>query len=79
MKKRRVPERLDMSILEFLEHGDKTAIVLEEQKAGYKTTIVSVSRVCRGLQRNDRILARAFKIAIQRMGKFPKQAIKPLS
>lgn len=74
--KRRIPESIDLSQLEFLEYGDKTRIAREEREAGRKTDVAYVSKVCAGIHRNDRILRRAFQIAISRASQYPKQAFK---
>lgn len=72
---RRVPEALNLSILAFLQHGDKEKIAAEDRKAGYKTHKNYVCAVCAGRHRNDRILNKAFRLAISRMQQFPKQVL----
>lgn len=79
MKKRKLPESIDLSILEFLQYGDKERIAAEDRKAGYKTCSAYVGQICKGHHRNDRILLIAFDLALKRMGKFPMQAIKKAS
>lgn len=74
--KRRLPESIDLSLLQFLEYGDMTMIAKEEQDNGKKTDPSYVSKVCAGRHRNDRILKRAFEIAISKANRYPKQAIK---
>lgn len=71
-----VPASIDLSLLSFLEHGDLTAIAREEQAEGRKTDASYVGKVCKGKHRNDRILQRAFQIALQRKAKYPQQAVK---
>jgi len=68
--KRRVPEALDLSDLQFLEHGDMTRIALDDQKEGRKTSLSYVSRICAGLHYNPRILKRALDLAKQRKALF---------
>lgn len=74
--KRVLPDIIDLSPLEFLEYGDRTLIAKEEQSQGRKTSPDYVSKVCKGYIRNDRILNRAFEIALPKMNKFPKQVLK---
>lgn len=71
-----LPQEIDLSILDFLEQGDRTMIVQEERKRGRKIHLSYVSAVCKGKKRDTKILIRALEIAIQRKSKFPKQAIK---
>jgi hypothetical protein len=76
MKKLRIPRDLDLSVLEFLQHGDKELIAAEDRKLGYKTDRSYVSRVCKGSHRNDRILLKAIELALKRKGNFPLQVIR---
>lgn len=71
-----VPGSIDLSLLEFLEQGDRTRIVEEQRKIGRKIHLSYVSDVCKGKKRDTRILVRALEIAIKNKSKFPKQAIK---
>ncbi len=73
----KLPESLDLSVLQFLEYGDKERIAAwmrETHKT--KTKSNHVSMVCKGKRRNHVILKKAFEMAISKMSQFPKQAIK---
>jgi len=76
VSKRRIPESIDLSILDFLEYGDMTRIAREERESGRKTDPSYVSKVCAGIHRNDRILNKAFAIALSKASQFPKQVLK---
>jgi hypothetical protein len=71
-----VPSSIDMSVLEFLQHGDRELIAAMDRQAGHKTDRRYVSRIIKGECRNDRILQMAFELALKRKSKFPKQVIK---
>jgi hypothetical protein len=73
---RRIPQSIDLSLLEFLQYGDIEKIAKEEREEGRKTDASYVSKVCAGKHRNDRILKKAFQKAISNASQFPKQAIK---
>lgn len=72
---KRIPEQLNLEVLQFLQHGDREKIAAEDRKEGYLTHRNYVSEVLRGKHRNDRILVKAIKLAISRKDKFPTQAI----
>jgi hypothetical protein len=75
--KRRVPQALDLSILEFLTYGDKVIIAKEvRDEHGTKTNADYVCKVCKGIHRNDVILQKAISRALWRQGRFPMQVIK---
>jgi hypothetical protein len=76
---KRAPLPLDLSDLAFLQYGDMTRIareMTEERTDGKRVAIEYVSKVCKGKHRNDRILMRAFAIALERKSKFPIQALR---
>jgi hypothetical protein len=74
--KRTLPASIDLSLLEFLEHGDLTLIAEGEKKEGRKTSKEYVWKVCNGYIRNDRILKKAFDLALKRRSAFPIEALK---
>ena len=75
--KRRIPEAIDLSDLQFLRYGDKEIIKEQLKKEGWtKVTAKYVSEVCRGLHRNDRILKKAFELAYKRKADLPSQALR---
>lgn len=76
MAKRQLPESIDLSILEFLEFGDRKKIADEDRKAGRKTSPQYVSEVLKGRHRNHRILGIAIDIALKKKAKFPQQVLK---
>ena len=76
-KKFKLPLQLDLSILQFLQYGDRELIAITDRKNGHKTHANYVGEVLKGNHRNDRILQLAFALALKRMGNFPKQAFKP--
>lgn len=72
----KLPSNIDLSLLEFLQHGDLTTIAEEDKKeTGRKTHPFYVGAVLKGKHRNDRILKRALELAIKRRSEFPMQAI----
>lgn len=73
---KRLQPALDRSLLSFLVIGDQTTIANEERENGKKTTPSYVSKVLSGKHRNDRILKRAFELALKRKSQFPQQALK---
>lgn len=73
---KRLQPALDLSLLSFLDYGDQTMIAKEEREKGYKTDQPYVSKVLSGKHRNDRILKRAFELALKRKSQFPQQALK---
>lgn len=76
----KLPSNIDLSLLEFLQHGDLTTIAEEDKKAsGKKTSKSYVCKVLKGHHRNDRILKKAFELAIKRRSEFPLQALKTLT
>jgi hypothetical protein len=79
--KLRIPASIDLSVLEFLDYGDKALIaheLTEERTDGKKVNRQYVSNVLKGRHRNDKILTKAFELAIKRKGQFPQQALKAL-
>lgn len=73
----KIPSTLDYTVLEFLEYGDKEMIAAWDRKENNtKTSRAYVSMVCNKKRRNDRILNKAFEVALSKMGRFPKQVIK---
>jgi hypothetical protein len=76
-KMHKLPQTLDLTILEFLQHGDKERIAALDRESGHKTDRRYVSKVLKGKHSNHRILQLAFDIALERRGRFPHQAIKP--
>lgn len=76
----KIPSQIDTSILEFLQYGDKEAIARwDREQNGKKTSRQYVVNVLAGAKRNDRILNKAFEIALERQGKFPKQVLKAVA
>lgn len=74
--KSKIPESIDLSILEFLQHGDRELIARTDRENGHKTDRRYVSEVIRGLHRNDRILRMAFDLAMKRKNQLPHWVIK---
>lgn len=73
----KIPAQLDLSVLEFLQYGDLESIARwDRQENGKKTIKQYVWQVLNGKKRNDRILKKAFEIALKRQGEFPKQVLK---
>jgi hypothetical protein len=77
--KLRIPASIDLSLLDFLNYGDRALIAHEINEArtdGKKVNRQYVSNVLKGRHRNDKILTMAFELALKRKGQFPQQAIK---
>lgn len=76
MKALKIPSQVDLTVFEFLQHGDRELIARKDREAGHKTNRRYVSEVIRGFHRNDRILKMAIDLALKRKAEFPSIIIK---